>query len=311
MGGSGSLALAERYPGVFAASYASQPMTDYRSGGNDGSTSWVGDVTVKWGNPSSTNLKVSLDAPNGWANKLKQYSGNSVWDWQNYQLNLDPPIGSVLRKRIMDEMAPFGITHGSSDKIVSWEVQGKPTYAGLNNSQRTYAATVTTDAHQWMYYYGLPPSMAPLGDTKFQWIPFWGLKVIRDETTPGFKNLSTNSALPPGSTANYNQTILWSSSWNAWDGAPIDTSLKWQMSFCSVALNKHTCGTGIAETVDITPRRLLHFVVKANTDYHWQNQSTTDNKVIASGTVKSDGNGFLTITGFSVSPAGNRLIITP
>ena len=61
------------------------------------------------------------------------------------------------------------------------------------------------------------------------------------------------------------------------------------------------CGSGANQTVNITPRRLQHFVVKANTNYHWENwQLSYDAKdsIIASGTVKSDGNGILTVTGF-------------
>jgi hypothetical protein len=55
-------------------------------------------------------------------------------------------------------------------------------------------------------------------------------------------------------------------------------------------------------------------VLKANWNYHWENwQLSYDGKdsLIASGNVMSDGNGILTVTNFKVSPAGNRLIITP
>ena len=44
MGASGALALALRYPDVFAAAYASKPMTDYRQAGG-----WIGSVAAKWG----------------------------------------------------------------------------------------------------------------------------------------------------------------------------------------------------------------------------------------------------------------------
>ncbi len=46
MGASGALAFALRYPNVFAASYASKPMTNYREAGG-----WTGSVASKWGQP--------------------------------------------------------------------------------------------------------------------------------------------------------------------------------------------------------------------------------------------------------------------
>lgn len=302
MGGSGALAFAERYPNVFAAAYASQPITNYLTAGIT-KQNWIADAAIKWGKPD-LDLPIAITAPGNWAIPIQKYNGIGVWDWQNYQANLS---GSVVKGRIADDMAPIGIIHGYKDHVVLFATQGQPTYQALNDGLRAWGGVVNGSDHLWQYFLGLPLSMIQLP----QRAPFWNLGVIRDETIPGISNLSSNSPLPPQGNSSYNTTVKWSSSWDPWDGAPIDENSRWQMSFCSVASGSMDCGTGKDVTLDVTPRRLQHFKTNPMTLYDWKNIQISDGKVVAEGTTSSGAYGLITIRNLAVSTGGNRLLIEP
>ncbi|MBE0699378.1 MAG: hypothetical protein IH586_20845 [Anaerolineaceae bacterium] len=140
-------------------------------------------------------------------------------------------------------------------------------------------------------------------------MPFYGFGVIRDETVPGLSRLSGNETGTPAGVTTYNQTLLWSASWNAWDGAPVDNPNEWQMSFCAIAPPSDQCGSGQPLTVDITPRRLQRFQVTPGKNYTWQNIRISDRKIIAEGTLTPDENGLLTVPAVEVTPGGIRLRI--
>jgi pimeloyl-ACP methyl ester carboxylesterase len=323
MGGTGSLAFAERYPNVFAAAYASQPMTNLLTAGVT-DQDWIADASVKWG-PPDLNLPVSISAPNGWANPLKDYNGTGVWDWQNL---IDSATGTKLASRLGDDMALLGVVHGSKDSVVPfdemappgvrssiipWDTQAQPFYEVFHTGGRPWGGLITKNDHQWEYYRGLPPFLADLGTPEvYRFKPFWDLQVVRDETVPGLSNLSGNSPVPPTKDGDiYNMTVTWSSSWDPWDGPPIDEPKQWQISLCSLDRDSLKCGSGVTQTVDVTPRRLQQFRIAPGKVYQWQNRLVKDNSVVASGTVKADSNGLITVTGFQVFPGGNRLLITP
>ncbi|HEY5571853.1 MAG TPA: prolyl oligopeptidase family serine peptidase [Anaerolineales bacterium] len=307
MGGTGSLAFAERYANVFAAAYASQPMTNFRTAGT-AKSDWTADASVKWGRPE-LNLPIAISAPAGWADQLQEYNGVGVWDWQDLG---DSAAAANLKSRLWDEMTPLGVVHGSKDDVVLWSTQGQPFYAAFQNSHRPWGGLITANPHQWEYYRGLPPSLADLGKSQISaYRPFWNLQVIRDETVPGLSNLSGNSPIPPAGAGDvYNQTIKWSSSWDPWDVPPVDVPNRWQISLCSVAAGSLDCGTGEWQTVDVTPRRVQHFQIIPGKVYTWQNRRATNDNLIGTGTVTADGDGLITVTGFRVSPKGNRLVIT-
>jgi pimeloyl-ACP methyl ester carboxylesterase len=299
MGATGALAFAERYPNVFAAAYASQPVADFLTAGDT-----IHQPFVQWGNPD-LNLPVLIDAPEGWATPLQKYNGVGVWDWQNYQENLSGT--GILSERLYDDMTPIGIVLGTNDHVINWSTQGPPTYAAFNASQRAWGGLVTDDDHQWMYYIGMPPALAPLGSrNKYTWIPYWNFKVVKDETVPGFSNLSDDSI-----DENYNQTINWSSSWYSWDGSPIDQANLWQISICTARIYDNYCGNGGTSTVDVTPRRVQQFKFAPGATYTWENRLVSDNSLVASGTVTADSGGLVVIKGFLVTPGGDRLVIKP
>ena len=120
--------------------------------------------------------------------------------------------------------------------------------------------------------------------------------------------------LPPTSTGGYNDTLRWSASWDAWDGAPVDTPTRWRISLCTHAADPYVndCGSGPAVTVDVTPRRLQQFVVVAGATYNWENGRVVDNGLVASGSVVAGTDGVVTVPNVALTaPAGHRLILQP
>ncbi len=316
MGGTGALAFAQRYPNVFAAAYSGQPVTDFYPGpGVD--TNWPEDAMLKWGAPE-LNLPIHISAPENWAAHLQKYNGVGVYHWQNLRSAFDPG-GITIRSgaqidRTGDEMAPFGIDHGTVDEAVLFPTQGQPVYPLLVRSPRAWAGGIIEKTHAWSRFGWPLPNLAKQDD-----VPFWNFQVVRDETVPGLSNLSGNDTNPPGGPTTYNQTILWSASWNAWDGAPVDQPGRWRMSFCAVEAGSRKCGGSVTQTVDITPRRLQRFTIVSGHVYRWENRqlggilggALGTGRLVAGGVVTAGENGLLTIPAVQVSPRGNRLEIWP
>lgn len=305
MGGTGTLAMAQRYPNVFAAAYSGQPVTDFQAGpGID--ANWTGDVAMKWGDPA-LNLPIAIDAPNQWADPLQKYNGTGVFDWQNLRSAFDPQASP---SRGADDMVPFGIDHGTIDEAVLFPTQGQPIYPLLAGSPRAWAGAVTETAHEWSFF-GWP--LPGLG--KQQDAPFWNFQVVLNETVPGLSRLSGNLPGPPDAPTTYNQTILWSSSWNDWDGPPLDQPNRWRMSFCAVEAGAQKCGGRQTQTVDITPRRLQRFKARPGQAYRWEARPVEGGlfnwRGAAGGTVRADAGGLITIPHVKVPPGGIRLDIRP
>ncbi len=151
---------------------------------------------------------------------------------------------------------------------------------------------------------------------------FWNYKVVLNETVPGLSNLAGvqyQGGDPPKKgnspmevvtavpVTTFHLNLLWSASWNAWDGPPRDQPSEWQMSFCSTALDSQRCGTGPAMVVDVTPRRVQRFVITPGQTYNWEVRRASDNAFIANGTATA-GN-LLTIPRVQIWPEGVRLRI--
>jgi pimeloyl-ACP methyl ester carboxylesterase len=288
MGGSGTLAFALRYPTLFAAAYASEPMTNYLT-----DPLWEGDVTFKFGS-RALNLPIELSYPGGLVPPLEGADGTGVYDWQNHEANAVDRLGA--------ESVPLGIAHGRLDEAICWPQEGRGVYAALNAGKRCWGGYVDDRDHQWMSYLGCPPSFDP--DESL--VPFSGLRMILNETVPGLSNCSRDGSLPPlgppAAPEQYNAVIDWSSSWDPWDGAPYEDFSMWRMSLRTT--------DGQPATVDVTPRRTQTFKPWPDgVPYTWTNRKVSDNSIVGSGIVSTDANGILTVPGFAVSPEGNRLQI--
>ncbi len=273
MGGTGALMLAERYPNVFAAVFANQPMMDYGA-----AEMWVDELEAKWG-PRALNLPIEIRGE--FAAHLTRYNGTGVWDWQN--------LGRQLAARRGDEMAYITILHGTADTVVDWETVVRPSYVYFYEGRRAFAGLITTDDHTWVGFID-PPSWAGFG-----YVPF-----RRDESIPALSYASGSLPTPPDGPGGYNMNIEWSASWNDFAGPPEDTVERWAVVLRTT--------DGSVQTVDVTPRRLQTFEVEPGAEYRWRNERL-DGSVVAEGTVVADGDGLITVTGFAVDGGGNRLVI--
>ncbi len=288
MGGSGALAFALRYGNVFAGIHASQPMTNYLTSGAGGGTDWLSDAEIKWGQHTDE-LPVEIDGPNGTADHLQSFNGISVWDWQNHQQQIVSRRGS--------EYAPFGIDHGLLDTVIEWSTQGQPFYEALDNSSICWAGEILNVAHVPSHQSMLPGAMQEdnLG------LPFFGWKSVIGESLPGFSETSDASPLPPTAATTFNDAIDWSTSWDNWDGAPLDEADAWQTSL----------RTNDASTLStrVTPRRIQAFEIESDFAYRWSNTDVTSGLELDSGTFTADADGLLTTAPVIVTPDGSRVRI--
>ncbi len=290
MGGSGALALAMRYPNLFAASYSSQPMTNYQTSGDGGGVAWNEECQAKWG---SIAANFPISNVGHYAGHLVSHNGTGVWDWQNHQANLVSRAG--------DDMAYISLAHGTLDQVIEWSTQGQLAYEPFYQGRRAFSGATIAADHTWIGWTGLGPNVADLNYEG----PFYNFQVVRDETLPGLSYASGSSPVPPSSdiSATYNLNLEWSASWYAWDGPPIDSADQWRLSLRTT--------DGSNQTVDVTPRRLQHFVVTPGASYDWENRLVSDDSLVASGVVTADADGLVTVEDVAVSPGGNRLLLTP
>ncbi len=294
MGGTGALALAMRYGNLFAAAYASDPITNPAQAGPEIEPG----MRVIWGNPR-LRLPVSLSAPGGWADPLQTYSGADVWEWQNL-------IGFASNRTVLD-FAPVGIAHSLNDPVVNWQTQAENFYSAMDKSAQAWGGLITRNAHNPQDYNGFPPNLQP----NEVYMPFAGLSVVRNETVPGISS-GRSTFVAPAREHGYNQNILWSSSWLPWDQTPIDTPDYFEISLCAVASSypdSRYCGTGEEQVVNITPRRLQKFTILPGVRYEWENRRRGDDLLVGSGRATASSDGTLTIRNVRILPDGNRLII--
>jgi hypothetical protein len=274
MGGTGALMLAERYPQIFAAAAAGQPMINFAN-----AAMWLEELESKWG-ARSVNLPVEIRGPD--AAHLAPYQGTGVWDWQN--------LGDQLSARRGDDMAFIAIAHGTQDTVIDWETVVQPSYAHFYRGNRAFIGEITADDHTWQGFREHPNWM-------FDWMNF-----PRDESLPALSNASGSLPVPPDGVGGYNMTLEWSSSANDFAGPPVDTPEQWAVVLRSLAGD---------QTVDVTPRRLQQLAVEPGRVYVWQNVRLSDNAVVQEGTTTPDQDGLITVVGFAVSEDGNRLTVRP
>lgn len=293
-GAGGALALALRYPNVFSAAYLQEPVSDYSAL----SAEQMRHYHRLWGE-RGLELPVVLRAPGAWAAGLQRYADTPVWRWQNLNRGL-----SLLALT----SAPLGISATLDSERASWGSQIVPVFSALNNGQQAWGgwiARADEEAPQWA---GLTPNLMP--DARGQ--PFAGFRVPRDETVPGMSGGDLSGSIPPRGAATYNQNLLWSSSWLRWDGVPTDQPTRWEMSLCAVSAGEpRSCGSGEAQRVNITPRRVQRFLIVPGQQYLWESRRIRDGSLADSGTVTASNAGLITVRNLLVFPDGIRLSIVP
>ena len=290
MGGTGALAFAQRFPDVFAASYASVPMTDFAQSGTSGGVDWKVDVEPKWGQ-LALDLGVEIVAPEGWADHLQPAEGTGVWQWMNLLADFE--------RRPAARMAPFGVAHGLQDQVVEWGSQGAPTYVACDSARRSWGGKVIDIGHIWTFFEGLPPTLGKDAND----LPWRGLTVVRDETLPGLSHGSADAPLPPLAPGAWNALIEWSASWDAWDDVPVDQSESWSVSLRST--------DGTALSVDVTPRRVQQFQTDPLASYLWEARSVLDDSLLLAVKCTSDVDGLVSMQSVPVDSNGTRLSLRP
>jgi hypothetical protein len=293
-GAGGALALALRYPNVFAAAYITEPVSDYANG----SAAQVRRLTGLWG-ARGRDLPVIIRAPSNWAVPLQRYAGTPVWRWQNLNRGLS---------QLSMPAAPVSVAAMLESERTFWGNQIVPAFTALNNGQQMWGGWIAPARKPIPTWAGLPPNLQP--DTRGQ--PFAGFRVVRDETVPGLSGGELSGSIPPRGAASYNQTILWSSSWLNWDGAPTDQPALWEMSLCAVSpAEPRSCGSGETQRINITPRRLQRFVVIPGQQYAWEAYRIGNGSLVDRGRVIATSAGLVTIRGLLVFPDGVRLRVMP
>ncbi|MFQ5856005.1 MAG: alpha/beta hydrolase-fold protein [Anaerolineae bacterium] len=97
MGGSGALALGMRYPNVFAASYSSEPMTNYQAAdGSGGSVNWLNDTEPNYG--------LLLEPDNG--------------PWLHHQFRSSEYTDPAVRPRLVTQFRPACPADVTGDGVV-------------------------------------------------------------------------------------------------------------------------------------------------------------------------------------------------
>jgi pimeloyl-ACP methyl ester carboxylesterase len=284
------------------------------------------DVAAKWGppgtgsnplqhvypgvcsfqNPPGHVQPVRIQGPGDWADHLAVYDGRPVYDWQDHSDN----VGELAE----DGIAPLAVRHSSDDHLVNWPFQGAPFYTAVNNANTAWSGLVDDGLDHLVpwWFLGLGPNYAELAGQG----PFHGLSAILSETVPGLRlrpDASTwifpppllgfhayNAEVPLGLASG--GAIEWSSSWNPFDGAPVDTPTEWGTTLRST--------DGKVHLVDVTPRRAQNFVLTPGAGYNWSAYNRKGKRV-ACGCVAADKDGLITVRGFTVGPRGRRLVIRP
>ncbi|MFT5286710.1 MAG: pimeloyl-ACP methyl ester carboxylesterase, partial [Planctomycetota bacterium] len=258
----------------------------------------------QFNNPPGHIQPVVINGPGTWADHLQIYNGTPVYDWQDHGANLSsPPAG---------EVTPLNIRHSSTDSVVNWKFQGRPFYSQLNNGNLAWGGLVEdflSHFKPW-WFFGLSPNYSEIPGQG----PFFGLSALLSETVPAMRlHVQRNSWLLPVPSSGihiYNSdfsalpgtgaAIEWSSSWNSWDGAPIDNENIWGMSLRSL--------DGSRQKVDITPNRAQNFKIVAGRTYSWR-LFRMNGKQVKCGCLIANADNTLTIKDVIISGNGRRLRI--
>ncbi len=272
MGGSGALSLGMRYPNIFAAIHAGQPMTRYGH-----ATNWLGDYDWKWGTVAA-NLPIENRGRH--AAHLAKYNGIGVYDWMDHL--------AQLTNRIGDEMAYLSFSHGIVDDVIRWADQGQPMPGAFYSGRRAFFAWDDNVGHSWMGFNAT---------ANWNWDDY---SFRRDRSFPAFSRASGSGPILPTAPAEYNRNLEWSCPWNDFAGDIVDTPSNYELVVRSLS------GT---QTSDITPRRLQVFPHAVGTRVLWRNTPVGQGTFIQAGTLAADGNGLIVVTNFEISAGGNRLRI--
>jgi len=294
MGASGVISWAMHYPQIFSIVYASEGMTDYA-----GDPVWRNENQGRWGslarNNPVLNLGISWIDGSNTAESVEELNGLGIWDYMDHKtLACDAAYADK-------ETAFIIAVHGSNDDTIQAASQGYPFYQCMDNGKRGYVGQVNGAYHGWQGYQ--PGDAIDFRMLVIPWNPYEDAISMTPDADKSFPNqsyiafsnttgsdLATNSGL-----SDYNLNVMWDVS------QVTDLPTRYEAVL-------YTSSTSSVSS-DVTPRRLQSFQALPGHAYGWQNVAS-NGQVLASGSVVADSKGLITVPGFSISSAGNRLILT-
>ncbi len=241
--------------------------------------SWVG-VHI----PSETKFKGSFECCyglEGWKCKY-DHTDIPIFDYEN---NV-----KWLYDHIETDTPPIIFANGRNDHKIGWSQAWK--------FVRALIATKRPFVFRWAMKGHGTRALFPGSNDRYSLIDY-----RLNQTLPAFTHCSLDTPLgtsPEKSPANgrINYYLLWKT-----DNI-VDTPTKWAITiYLSKRAPKDSC------TVDITPRRIQHFKVKADEKFVWEN--CKDSKIVQEGEVTADKYGLITLANVCISKKGNRIIIFP
>jgi len=289
MGGSGALALAMRYPNVFAAAICSQPMTHYGGDNANVGGNWIADAEQKFGTLADN---LPIENRGRYAEHLRKYDGTGVWDWMNHQLNMQTRMG--------DEMAYIQTSHGTLDDVIEWDTQGRPWNELMSEqARRAWQGMAIEIDHTWVGFFDTP--VFHFGEFSFR----------KDRSFPAVTSSSLNLQ-QDNRLSYYNFGIEWSCPWNDFAGDIVDEAQRYEITLRIFDPGFESYQT-LPETgtVNITPRRLQRFVVEQGKSYHWENVPMSGGASVQEGVVVADEHALIMLENVRITKSGNRIIVTP
>jgi len=241
--------------------------------------SWVG-VHI----PSETKFK----------NSFEHCYGKEAWKCKYDSTNM--PIFDYednvkwLYNHIKDDTPPIIFANGRNDHKIGWP-QAWQFVKALIATKRSFVFIWNMKGHG-------ARALFPGSNDRYSLIDY-----SLNQTVPAFTHCSLDTPLgdspnkaPKSGRINY--YLLWKTN------NVVDSPTKWEMTiYLSKRAPKDSC------TVDITPRRVHHFKIKAGEEFIWEN--IEDGKIIQAGEVRADKYDLITLPSVYISKKGNHIIILP
>jgi len=281
MGGSFAFFLAWHHPERVAAALASIPKT---------CTSYLGDtdsILTKtfervW-SPISVNLRTTTDGD------------VPVYNWMD---------GRDLAQRFQARGSSpvFGFV-GRNDHEVGWQ-EKVPLFQALNE----YRAGET-----WFWDgrgHTDDQTQATWAPEQFDWARLYRFRL--DRSYPALSNCSANGN-PGDGTSTTGDAVGTINGFVSWDEVPVDVRDHWECVLRPQTLStlNGTLSPPAGITVDVTPRRLQHFIVSDRTGYRYTVTDAVTGDLLQSGTLEADSLYLLTVPAVPVVANGSRVAIEP